>query len=203
MVTDAAYQNLKQRRNALVAQTHSAWLTQRVDLETRLKSFDQEILKAQTRVNELQLTAPVTGTVQQLAVNTVGGVVTPAEKLMLIVPGEDALRVEAWIPNKDIGFVHGGQAAEIKVETFPFTKYGVIDGTIDTISNDAIADENLGLVYLAQITMAKTTMWVNDRVVNLSPGMAVTVEVDMGKRRLIEFLLTPLLRYQDEGLQER
>ncbi len=203
MVTDAAYQNLKQRRNALVAQTHSAWLTQRVDLETRLKSFDQEILKAQTRVNELQLTAPVTGTVQQLAVNTVGGVVTPAEKLMLIVPGEDALRVEAWIPNKDIGFVHDGQAAEIKVETFPFTKYGVIDGTIDTISNDAIADENLGLVYLAQITMAKTTMWVNDRVVNLSPGMAVTVEVDMGKRRLIEFLLTPLLRYQDEGLQER
>ncbi|TDJ65496.1 MAG: HlyD family type I secretion periplasmic adaptor subunit [Proteobacteria bacterium] len=203
MVTDAAYQNLKQRRNALVAQTHSAWLTQRVDLETRLKSFDQEILKAQTRVNELQLTAPVTGTVQQLAVNTVGGVVTPAEKLMLIVPGEDALRVEAWIPNKDIGFVHDGQAAEIKIETFPFTKYGVIDGTIDTISNDAIADENLGLVYLAQITMAKTTMWVNDRVVNLSPGMAVTVEVDMGKRRLIEFLLTPLLRYQDEGLQER
>jgi len=203
MVTDAAYQNLKQRRNALVAQTHSAWLTQRVDLETRLKSFDQEILKAQTRVNELQLTAPVTGTVQQLAVNTVGGVVTPAEKLMLIVPGEDALRVEAWIPNKDIGFVHDGQAAEIKIETFPFTKYGVIDGTIDTISNDAIADENLGLVDLAQITMAKTTMWVNDRVVNLSPGMAVTVEVDMGKRRLIEFLLTPLLRYQDEGLQER
>ena len=203
MVTDAAYQNLKQRRNALVAQTHSAWLTQRVDLETRLKSFDQEILKAQTRVNELQLTAPVTGTVQQLAVNTVGGVVTPAEKLMLIVPGEDALRVEAWIPNKDIGFVHDGQAAEIKIETFPFTKYGVIDGTIDTISNDAIADENLGLVYLAQITMAKTTMWVNDRAVNLSPGMAVTVEVDMGKRRLIEFLLTPLLRYQDEGLQER
>jgi len=203
LVTDAAHQILRQRRDSLAAQTHSDWLTQRAELGTRLKSFDQEILKAQTRVNELQLKAPVAGTVQQLAVNTVGGVVTPAEKLMLIVPGEDALRVEAWIPNKDIGFVQDGQAAEIKIETFPFTKYGVIDGEITNISNDAIADEKLGLVYLAQVAMTKTTMWVNDRPVNLSPGMAVTVEVDMGERRLIEFLLTPLLRYKDEGLQER
>ncbi len=202
-VTDAGYQNLLQRRDALNAQTHSEWLTELADLETRLKSFDQEILKAETRVSELRLTAPVAGTVQQLTVNTVGGVVTPAEKLMLIVPGEDALRVEAWIPNKDIGFVQDGQAAEIKVETFPFTKYGVIDGEISNISNDAIADENLGLVYLAQVNMAKTTIWVKDKLVNLSPGMAVTVEVNMGKRRLIEFLLTPLLRYKDEGLQER
>ena len=203
MVTDAAYQNLRRRRDALVAQTQSNWLTERAELETRLKSFDQEILKAQTRVNELQLTAPVAGTIQQLAVNTVGGVVTPAEKLMLIVPSEDALKVEAWISNKDIGFVQDGQAAEIKVETFPFTKYGVIDGEIANISNDAIADENLGLVYLAQVSMAKSTMWVKDKLVNLSPGMAVTVEVNMGKRRLIEFLLAPLLRYKDEGLQER
>lgn len=203
MVTDAAHANLRQRRDVLAAQTRSEWLSALTDFNTRLKSLEQEILKAETRVNELQLKAPVAGTVQQLSVNTVGGVVTPAEKLMLIVPGEDALRIEAWIPNKDIGFVREGQAAEIKVETFPFTKYGVIDGTIDTISNDAIADENLGLVYLAQISMAKTTMWVKDRLVNLSPGMAVTVEVDMGERRLIEFLLTPLLRYQDEGLQER
>ena len=203
MVTDAGYQNLRQRRDALNAQTRSEWLTEFADLETRLKSFDQEIRKAETRVNELRLTAPVGGTVQQLTVNTVGGVVTPAEKLMLIVPDEDALRVEAWIPNKDIGFVQDGQAVEIKVETFPFTKYGVIDGEISNISNDAIADENLGLVYLAQVRMAKTTLWVKDKLVNLSPGMAVTVEVNMGKRRLIEFLMTPLLRYKDEGLQER
>lgn len=202
-VTDAGYQNLLQRRDVLNAQTHSEWLTEFADLETRLDSYDQEILKAETRVNELRLTAPVAGTIQQLTVNTLGGVVTPAEKLMLIVPDEDALRVEARIPNKDIGFVQDGQAAEIKVETFPFTKYGVIDGEITIISNDAIADENLGLVYLAQVKLAKTTIWVKDKLVNLSPGMAVTVEVNMGKRRLIEFLLTPLLRYKDEGLQER
>ncbi len=202
-VTDAAFRNLQQRRNVLNAQTQSKWLNELADLDSKLRSFDQEILKAETRVNETRLTAPVAGTVQQLAVSTIGGVVTPAEKLMLIVPDEDALRVDAWLPNKDIGFVHDGQAAEIKVETFPFTKYGVIDGEITNISNDAIADEDLGLVYLAQVAMAKSTMWVNDKVVNLSPGMAVTVEVNMGKRRLIEFLLTPLLRYRDEGLQER
>lgn len=202
-VVDAAYRNLTQTRDALAAQTYADWLERLTEVNTRLKAFEQEIRKAETRVQELRLTAPVAGTVQQLTVNTVGGVVTPAEKLMLIIPGEDALRVEAWIPNKDIGFVQDGQAAEIKVETFPFTKYGVIDGEITNISNDAIADKNLGLVYLAQVNMAKTTMWVKDKIVNLSPGMAVTVEVNMGKRRLIEFLLTPLLRYRDEGLKER
>ena len=202
-VADAALANLQQRRNILTAQTHSKWLNELADVDVRLQSYDQEILKAATRVNETQLTAPVAGTVQQLSVTTVGGVVTPAEKLMLIVPDDDALRVDAWIPNKDIGFVHDGQQAEIKVETFPFTKYGVIDGEITNLSNDAIADENLGLVYLAQVAMSKSTLWVDEKEVNLSPGMAVTVEVNMGKRRLIEFLLTPLLRYRDEGLQER
>jgi len=139
----------------------------------------------------------------QLAVNTIGGVVTPAQRLMLIVPDADALRVEAWIANKDIGFVRTGQTAKIKVETFPFTKYGVIDGAITTISNDAVAHDKLGLVYLAQVRMAKTTMRVRNRLVRLAPGMAVTVEVDMGRRRVIEFVLTPLLRLRDEGLRER
>jgi hemolysin D len=136
-------------------------------------------------------------------VHTIGGVVTPAQQLMVVVPADDALRIEAWIPNKDIGFVRGGQAVEVKVETFPFTKYGVIGGEITRVSDDAFADEDLGPVYLAQVRMAKSTMWVKDRRVNLAPGMAVTVEVNMGKRRLIEFLLTPLLRYRDEGLRER
>lgn len=203
MAVDAGHKNLRQRRNALTAQTRSEWLTDLSGFDARLKSFDQEILKAETRVNELRLTSPVAGTVQQLTVNTVGGVVTSAEKLMLIVPNDDVLRVEAWIPNKDIGFVEEGQTAEIKIETFPFTKYGVIKGAIANISNDAIADENLGLVYLAQVSMAKKTLLVNDKLVNLSPGMAVVVEVNMGTRQLIEFLLTPLLRYKNEGLQER
>ncbi len=202
-VSDAAAANLKQRVAALLAQTEAQWRDELAGVETRLASYGQEIRKAESRVGEYRLTASVDGTVQQLSINTVGGVVIPAEKLMLIVPNEGALHIEAWIPNKDVGFVSEGQAAEIKVETFPFTKYGTIDGEIKTVSTDAVANEELGLVYLAQVSMAKTTMWVNDKLVNLTPGMAVTVEVNMGKRRVIEFLMTPLLRYRDEGLTER
>lgn len=203
MMADAAYQGLEWRRNELNAQTRSEWLAELAEINTRLNSFDQEILKATKRVDELRLISPVAGTIQQLAVSTVGGVVTPAEELMLIVPDDGALRIEAWISNKDIGFVREGQAAEIKIETFPFTKYGLIDGELVNVSNDAIADENLGLVYLAQVSMTRSTLWVQDKLVKLAPGMAVTVEVKLGKRRLIEFLLAPLLRYKNEGLKER
>ncbi|MFT4562452.1 MAG: hemolysin D [Gammaproteobacteria bacterium] len=202
-VFDAGDASLVQRRSALQEQTKSTWLSEISALDTQLQSFVQEILKAQTRVTERQLTAPVSGTVQQLIVNTLGAVVGAGEKLMIIVPDSDSLKVEAWIPNKDIGFLHNDQFAEIKVETFPFTKYGVIDAKILSISNDAIPNETLGLVYLAQLEMATSALWVNNRLVKLSPGMAVTVEVSIGKRRLIEFLLAPLLRYTDEALQER
>jgi hemolysin D len=195
LVSDAA----RQHRAALNAQTKLRWLAELAELEIRLQSFVQEIIKAQARVNESYLAAPVAGTVQQLAVNTLGGVVGAAEKLMLIIPDGEALQIEAWISNKDIGFVHDGRTVEIKVETFPFTKYGVINGEIINVSNDAIPEENQDLVYLAQVRVARTTLWVKGKLVNLS----VTIEVNMGKRRLIEYLLTPLLRYKDEGLQER
>ena len=105
--------------------------------------------------------------------------------------------------NKDIGFIEAGQEAAIKIDTFPFTKYGYIDGKIDTLSNDAIENERLGLVYAAQLAMDKTTMLVNGKTVNLSSGMSVTVEVNLGKRRIIEYILTPLLRYKSESIRER
>ena len=150
-----------------------------------------------------KLESPVAGSVHQLAVYTVGGVVTPAQELMHIVPEENALEIEAWLPNKDIGFVHEGQVAEIKVETFPFTRYGTLAGEIIQVSNDATVDEHLGLVYATRVKLAKTVMRIDEHLIHLSPGMAVTVEVKMGTRKLIEFLMTPLLRYKDESLRER
>jgi len=122
---------------------------------------------------------------------------------MHIVPDKDAYEIEAWIQNRDIGFIHDGQEATIKVETFQFTKYGTIGGEVIKVSNDATPDERLGLVYAARVKMNRTTMKVEDKTVNLSPGMAVTVEVNMGKRRLIEYLMSPLLKYKDESLREK
>lgn len=201
--TKAAIANIGQRLAAQKAGFVSQLLTELADAENRITAFDQDLIKADKRVTLQRLRSPVTGFVQQLAIHTVGGVVTPAQELMHIVPDKHALEIEAWIQNKDIGFVHTGQKAKIKVETFEFTKYGTINGEVSNVSNDAIPNERLGLVYAARIKMGRTTMKVEGKVVNLSPGMAVTVEVNIGKRRLIEYLMSPLLKYKDESLREK
>ncbi len=171
--------------------------------EKRKQALQQERVKAVMRMEAHTLTAPVSGVVQQLAVHTIGGVVTPAQELMVIVPNENGLEVEAMIENKDIGFVTEGQNAEIKIDAFPFTKYGVIDAKINNISNDAIADEEKGLVYKMQVEMKKSDIQIKEKLVNLTPGMTVSVEVKTGKRRLIEYFLSPLLRYRQESVRER
>ncbi len=202
-MADSAITNINQRLAAQKAEFEKTLLTELSDVENRITAFDQEMVKADNRVTLRSLKSPVTGTVHQLAIHTIGGVVTPAQELMHIIPHDDPVEVEAWLPNKDIGFVQEGQEAAIKVETFPFTKYGLVDAVIMNVSNDATPDENLGLVYAMRVKMFQTTMQVKDKIINLSPGMAVTVEVNLGKRRLIEFLLSPLLRYKNESVRER
>ncbi len=149
------------------------------------------------------ITAPINGTVQQLQVHTIGGVVQPAQALMQIVPEDAPMEIEAWILNKDIGFVEEGQIAEIKIDTFNFTKYGIIDGTLTHIFDDAVSDEEQGLRYLANVKIDKEWMQVDKRKIRLSPGMSVAVEVKTGQRRLIEYFLSPLLRFKQESLGER
>lgn len=140
---------------------------------------------------------------QQLAVYTIGGVVTPAQQLMVIVPREQRLEVDAWIENKDIGFVAVGQPVEIKVETFLFTRYGLIAGKVMNISQDAVPLEKGGLIYAARVAMDRSTIVVDGKEVSLSPGMNVTVEIKTGQRRLIEYFLSPLLKAKQESLRER
>ena len=126
-----------------------------------------------------------------------------SQELMVIVPDEETLEVEALLENKDIGFVEEGQHAEVKIDAFPFTKYGTIDGTLVDISNDAIVDEVKGLVFKTQVSLAKSIMQIDKREVNLTPGMSVTVEIKTGTRRVIEYFLAPLLRYKQESIRER
>ncbi len=122
---------------------------------------------------------------------------------MQIVPKEATMEVEAWVLNKDIGFVQEGQRAEVKIDTFNFTKYGLIGGELINISDDAVPDEKQGLRYLASVHIEKDWMLVEKRKVNLSPGMSVAVEIKTGQRRLIEYFLSPLLRFKQESIRER
>ncbi len=193
----------QRQRAALIAETRRATLDLLNQAEQKTASLTQEMIKAEGREGLLRLTAPVTGTVQQLAVHTVGGVVTPAQPLLVIVPGDHPLEVEAFVENKDIGFVHVGQPAEVKVETFPFTRYGILRGKVMQVSSDALQDEKRGLVYATRVRLEKTRLAVDGRSVNLAPGMAVTAEIKTGQRRVIEYFLSPLLQYADESFHER
>jgi hemolysin D len=175
----------------------------REEARRRLVAAEQELLKAREREAALLLHAPVDGVVHQLAVHTVGGVVTPAQQLMIIVPRDTALEVEALVKNKDIGFVEEGQPAELKLEAFPFTRYGTMKGDVIDISDDAVNDEQLGLVYRARVAMEDASIDVDGRLVKLSPGMTVTAEVKTGQRRLIEFLMSPVIRALKESARER
>ncbi|MBI1214337.1 MAG: HlyD family efflux transporter periplasmic adaptor subunit [Alphaproteobacteria bacterium] len=169
------------------------------------------------------LTAPVEGTVQQLAIHTVGGVVTPAQQLMVIVPADARLEIEAMIQNKDIGFVHEGQKAELKLETFPFTRYGLRHGTVLDISRDAVTPQQQqpargntaggaatttppaakDSLYKARISLDIPSMNVEGKTIPLTPGMTVTAEIKTGKQRILDYLLDPLLRYRDGSFHER
>ena len=178
-------------------------LLERQQNRKRSEALIQEQVKAASRLNAYTLVSPIDGVVQQLAVHTLGGIVTPAQQLMVIIPDQAVLEVEALVENRDIGFVREGQQVEVKIDAFPFTKYGIIPAEVTDLSNDAINDEVKGLVYKAKVTLKESRIRVDQKWVNLSPGMTVTAEVKTGTRRLIEFFLAPLLRYRQESIRER
>jgi len=172
------------------------------------------------------LRAPIDGTVQQLTVHTLGGVVTPAEPVLVVVPDNPGLVVEARIENKDVGFIHPGQDAEIKVESFNFTRYGLVRGKVLDISRDTVGEEQSkppsapkgsddkndrnasqqgsgSPGYTARIAIDQTAIETENGPVDLGPGMAVTAEIKTGRRRVISYLLSPLVRYRQEGMRER
>ncbi len=185
------------------AKWRKSWLDQRVQAGNSVAAIEQELIKANQRIALTKLRAPVAGTVQQLAVHTIGGVATEAQPLMVIVPSSGFIEVEAFLQNKDIGFVYPGQSAEVKVQAFPFTKYGKIGGEVMSVSEDAIEKDGVGLVYAVRVLLEKSHVLVGDKNIALSPGMAVSTEISTGMRRVIEYFLSPLLRYQDESLTER
>ena len=169
----------------------------------QIGQLEPEAAKAEQRKQLLTLTAPVDGTVQQLAMHTIGGVVTAAQPIMVIVPSEDKLEIEAIVPNKDIGFVQAGQEVVVKIESFPYTRYGYLTGKVKTVSFDAVENKDLGLVYTAIVSLDKDTLNIEGKPVRLDAGMNATAEIKTGKRSVISYLLSPLQTKVDESLRER
>ena len=164
-----------------------------------------ELVKASQRRDLQTLRAPIDGVVQQLAVTTVGGVVTQAQPVATVVPANTALEVEAQVQNKDVGYLRPGQRVITKVETFDFTRFGHIEGEVQWVGTDAVNDQKLGPIYPVRIRLHETATpnSVNGRRGTLTPGMSVTADIRVDERRMISYFLSPLMRYKDEALRER
>ncbi len=163
----------------------------------------QERSKTEQRSRLTQLTAPVDGTVQQLAVHTAGGVVTEAQVLMIVVPKDAEVTAEVVLENKDVGFVSAGQLAEVKLEPFPFTRYGTVHAIVTNLSADAVADEKRGAIFPATLKLQQTHLDVDGKRITLAPGMNLSAEIKTGQRRVIDYLLSPVQRAGTESLRER
>ena len=221
---EAAAAAIRETRRQAVGEYRRTLSDELAKAEQKATGLAEDLIKAEQRTRLQLLTAPVDGIVQQLAIHTIGGVVTPAQGLLVIVPSDIRLEIEAMVSNRDIGFVRTGQDAEIKVDTFNFTRYGLLHGKVLSVSQDAIIrdlresrpDDRLAgtasgtsepkgqeLSYSAHVSLERSEMQIDDRMVKLSPGMAVTVEITTGSRTILSYLLSPLLRYRQETLRER
>jgi len=191
------------QRAALIAQTRKEAHDALTEGDKIASASRQDAVRADSRSRLLKLAAPVDGTVQQLTVHTVGGVVPAAQPIMLVVPREDTVEVEALLENKDIGFVEETQRAAVKIDAFEYTKYGLVPGRVSHVSHDAIQDEKRGLIYSVKVLLDASSLAIDGKEVLLTPGMSVNVEIKTGERRIIEYILSPLIQHGRESLRER
>jgi hemolysin D len=180
-------------------------------------------VKARSELSNTLLRAPVDGVVERLAIHTIGGVVSPAQPLLVVVPDHGGLMVEAQLANRDVGFVHPGQEVALKVETYDYTRYGFLHGKVLEVSRDTVADTNPGPTresaeppggislsqvatsptYQARIAIDRSAILINGQARALIPGMAVTAEIRTGRRTILEYLVSPISKKIQESLHER
>lgn len=225
--TDAAIDELASQKTRAVSQFVADYEGKRADAERKADDLAQQLAKARAKLERTRLLAPNDGTVQQLAVTTVGQVAMPGQQLMVLVPTEGDLQVEVYMSNVDIGFVAVGQEAAIKVDAFTFTRYGTLHGRVIRIATDAVDEQDArrvqanatsltnaantnpptgqqqNFVFPVTLALEERAMRIDNAVIPLTPGMTVTAEVKTESRRVIDYLFSPLARVASEALKER
>ncbi|GJE01005.1 Leukotoxin export protein LtxD [Methylobacterium isbiliense] len=224
----AAAKSLERRIEQLTSETVARQHQALTEAAQKRDVLRQDVVKATLKRDRLRLTAPISGTVQQLAVTTLGQVVTAGQPLLIIVPADGPIEVEALVQNKDIGFIVPGQEAVVKVDAFPFTRYGSIEGKVLRVSRDAIDDKDASgstdslslargqslapvsgtprtqnLVFPVTIELSRATIEADGKSVPLTPGMTTTVEIRTGSRRAIDYVLSPVVETASTAGHER
>ena len=224
---EAALKTVQSKIEELIGQFVSEQTGKLADAERKADHLAQDLIKATAKNERATLRAPITGTVQQLAVSTVGQVVGSGQSLMTIVPADGPIEIEAMIQNQDIGFVNPGQDAVIKIDAFPFTRFGSIQGKVQRVSRDAVEERDAlamadpmtsvrpggaqagvgskgpSLVFPASVRLDHSTINIDGKDIPLSPGMTVTVEILTGRRRAIDYILSPLREISASSARER
>ncbi|MGN0939276.1 MAG: HlyD family type I secretion periplasmic adaptor subunit [Selenomonas sp.] len=208
---DATEKSILEQRGRLAeaqdnfASTDTAYrqdtMSQLVEAKRQLNAIEEDLKKANDTNQQSEIVAPISGRINQLGVHTLGGVVTEGQALMMIVPDDATLEIEAYADNKDIGFIQQGQDAEVKVETFNFQKFGMVNATVDEISPDAgsnVQDKETYQKYRLTLGLEN-----DDSGIELTPGMNVSAEIKIKKKKIIDFFLDPFRKYKDEALRER
>ena len=178
-----------------------------VENEHALDQSQSELEKIERKSAQAIINSPIDGYVSQISIRTIGGVLTPAQPIMTIVPANDTLAAECWIANKDIGFVKTGQHAQIKMDTFNFQKFGMLEASVESISPDAI-EHDIGngqkeFAFRAVLKLDCDSILINNKKVRLTPGMTLTGDILLRKKRIIDFFLEPFKKYTSEAFRER
>lgn len=168
-----------------------------VEKDKTIKQLEKELSKVNKRIEKQTIISPIDGVVQSISENTIGGVVAAGKSIISIVPEGSDLVIEASVLNRDIGFIEVGQEAEIKLDAFPFQRYGVVEGEVTYISPDSVSDERMGYVYKALVKMDKDTMHIGNKEVKITSGMTVTVEAKVGERRIIDFFIPGIKSFKE------
>ena len=225
--TEAAMEELKSQRIKALSQFVADNQSKLADAARKADETSQQLAKAKAKLSRTRLLSPIDGTVQQLGVTTIGQVVTTGQQLMLITPGAGALQVEILVSNIDIGFVRIGQDAAVKVDAFPFTRFGTLQGTVTRIASDAIDEQDAkrsqasvtalasgsggssaggqpqNFVFPVTLALSETSMKIDEAVMPITPGMTVVAEIKTDRRRVIDYLFSPLAKIGSEAMKER
>ncbi len=200
---ESAYAIAQEAANRLSSERQAEILTQLNQRREELTNIDGQLAQATTQQNQDSLRAPIDGVVYNLQVSAAEGTLQPGKELLTILPDDGGLILEAKVRNRDIGFVAPGMRAKVKLAAFPFQEFGTLEGEVMQISPSAIADRDLGPVYIARVRLAQSNVVVYGQEVALLPGMIGTAELVTRQRSILTFLLEPVSRRFNEAFQTR
>ncbi|PSM51273.1 type I secretion system membrane fusion protein, HlyD family [Campylobacter blaseri] len=200
LMEKARLNEIKTELDVFKSSSKSKWMDELLNKQKEASLVRAEINALTFQTKQQIISSPVDGYVGKLLVHTIGSSINNSEELLSIIPSDEPLIISANMLNRDVGFLKLDQNVSIKVDAFNFQKYGKIDGKLIHIANDSIKDEKLGEIYEIKVKPLKTSLMVDGELKQMEPGMSVVAEVKVGKRRVIELFIYPIIKYLDEGL---